>query len=132
MAHVSDEGDAAYIQKVKDDIRDLYTHLPEYRHFTIQSLRIQSDFDFPMNLQRCMFFFWEYKEIDSDKYNWVTKDVSEPNALRMIQDDVLPLLKDRYPYGPYRPLEHKLETLWKYIESWGVAHAWMPHDGGPC
>ena len=107
--------EAFYIQKVKDDLRDLYKHLPQYRNITPLTLKWSKPTDdFPMNIQTCVGLFWEWKNIREGNWNWMPRDVRHEDALTLIQDDVMPLLGGIDTYAD-TSLRGRFHALREYI-----------------
>lgn len=104
------ETEASYIKHVKDNLLEFYKKLP-----------VSTDM-FHMQIKKCVELFWKYETIQDGIQSfyqaWVTKYVSDPDALSMIQSEVIPLLKNAKADGQYTSFQGPFKTLYEYIKSW--------------
>lgn len=107
------ESEGEYVENVKKKLLDLHKLIPQEMYTDM----------FVMSIRGCVEKFWEYKSIQSGKWawymDWVKIKMSYPDALQIIEGEVIPLLKiaedNIATYTSFRP---QLLELKAYVKSW--------------
>jgi len=107
------ESDDEYVENVKNKLLDLHKLIPQEKYTDM----------FVISIKRCVEKFWEYKSIRDGAWSfymdWVKIKLSDTDALQIIEETVIPLLKiaedNIATYTSFRPQLLELEA---YVKSW--------------